>query len=61
MDSKQNGKVVTPADAAAFFLRQEDTAAEARDRMIQRMGLQQESQTSEAARRAMIERQTRRE
>ena len=36
MDSKQNGKVVTPADAAASFLQQEDTAAQARQRMIDR-------------------------
>ncbi|MBR2491681.1 MAG: hypothetical protein IKB65_09440 [Ruminiclostridium sp.] len=61
MDDKRNGKTISPADAAASFLQQEDTAAEAHARMLQRMGLGREDRDSDRARQRMIDRQTRRE
>lgn len=62
MDDKRNGKTVTPADAAAYFLQEEDTAAQAQARMLQRVGLGgREDRDSDKARQRMIDRQTRRE
>lgn len=60
MDDKRNGKTISPADAAAYFLRQEDTAAQAHARMLQRMGLGREDWDSDKSRQRMIDRQTRR-